>query len=79
MTGQKCSESLTRVPDLQQAKAVTQEQSQQTANGGWGGGRGGKGVLYPLGCSIILRGVGHADEAPHKRIGRHHNLRHHKG
>jgi hypothetical protein len=21
--------------------------------------------------------MGHADEAPHKRIGRHHNLRHH--
>ena len=29
---------------------------------------------YPPGCSIILRGVGHTDEAPHKRIGCHHNL-----
>ena len=37
------------------------------------------GLLYPLGCSIIVGGVGHADEAPHKRIGCHHNLRHHKG
>ncbi len=63
---------LTRGPALQQAKAVTQEQAQQTASGG-------EGVLYPLGCSIIMGGMGHADEAPHKGIGRHHNLHHHKG
>ena len=31
-------------------------------------------VQYPLGCCIILGGMRHTDETPHKGIGCHHNL-----